>query len=228
MSASLDDTSERIVRYLNDRGISINVLCFQVFADPAGQLISRAWLLDPVQSQPGVVTASKGPQEPWNGEFYASFGAGPVRSWAEAVKYRFISGGGGPWYSRTLQLAQPGDRVWVRIPQAGYVGVGVVAGEPQRFSEFRVQTEEGPRLASEVLNGGSYHRDHQNDPENAEYFLPVRWLQTRDLPNAINEIGLFGNQNTVCKPITPKWRHTVDRLKELMPRWSDDDHVGES
>lgn len=26
---------------------------------------------------------------------------------------------------------------------------------------------------------------------------------------------MFGNQNTVCKPVTPKWRWTVDRLKEL-------------
>jgi len=27
----------------------------------------------------------------------------------------------------------------------------------------------------------------------------------------------FGNQNTVCKPTTPKWRTTVERLKE---RWN--------
>jgi hypothetical protein len=36
------------------------------------------------------------------------------------------------------------------------------------------------------------------------------------LQDAVNEIGLFGNQNTVCKPVTPKWRQTVERLKE---RW---------
>jgi len=29
----------------------------------------------------------------------------------------------------------------------------------------------------------------------------------------VNEVGLFGNQNTVCQPTTPKWRHTVERLK---------------
>jgi hypothetical protein len=29
---SLDDSSERIVSYLSDRDIAINVLCFQVFS----------------------------------------------------------------------------------------------------------------------------------------------------------------------------------------------------
>jgi hypothetical protein len=28
-------------------------------------------------------------------------------------------------------------------------------------------------------------------------------------------VGLFGNQNTVCKPTTPKWTHTVERLKQV-------------
>ena len=28
---------------------------------------------------------------------------------------------------------------------------------------------------------------------------------------------MFGNQNTVCKPTTPKWRTTVERLKEKFP-----------
>ena len=30
-------------------------------------------------------------------------------------------------------------------------------------------------------------------------------------------IGMFGNQNTVCKPTTPKWRSTVERLKTHFP-----------
>ncbi len=37
------------------------------------------------------------------------------------------------------------------------------------------------------------------------------------IEEAVNDIGLFGNQNTVCKPTTPKWRTTVERLKE---RWT--------
>jgi hypothetical protein len=34
------------------------------------------------------------------------------------------------------------------------------------------------------------------------------------IEQAIKEVGLFGNQNTVCRPTTPKWRWTIERLKE--------------
>jgi hypothetical protein len=26
---------------------------------------------------------------------------------------------------------------------------------------------------------------------------------------------MFGNRNTVCKPVTPEWRTTVERLKQI-------------
>jgi len=43
---------------------------------------------------------------------------------------------------------------------------------------------------------------------------------------AINETGFFGNQNSVCKPATPKWRHTVERLKKHFTNW--DYHLKET
>lgn len=50
VAASIDESTARIVGYLNERDIAINVLCFQVFQNGAEQLLSRAWLLDPVQT----------------------------------------------------------------------------------------------------------------------------------------------------------------------------------
>ena len=176
--------------------------------------------MDPVRAQAGVVAGVKGASEPWNGEFYASFGHGPSRSWSEAVEHGFISGGGGPWYSKTLQLLKPDDRVWVIVPGSGYVGVARVTGEAQRASEFTITTPTGSRSALDVLTQATYHRSDADDPEQCEYFVPVQWLETRPLNQAIKEIGLFGNQNTVCKPVTPKWRHTVDRLEQLMPGYA--------
>jgi hypothetical protein len=64
-----------------------------------------------------------------------------------------------------------------------------------------------------------YNEHLVDDPERCEYFVPIHWLQTVPLEEAVQEIGLFGNQNTVCKPTTPKWRSTVDRLKERFPRF---------
>jgi len=69
----------------------------------------------------------------------------------------------------------------------------------------------------EVAKGGSYHLEFVEDPERCEYFVPMNWLQTVSLDKAVQETGLFGNQNTVCKPTTPKWSFTVERLKEVFP-----------
>ena len=216
VAASLDDSTERIVAYLSERDIPINVLCFQVFTHGTEQLLSRAWLLDPVRTQ--VSVTPPGPNEPWNGEFYCSFGGhGETRSWADAVQYGFICGGGGAWYTKTLQLLSPGDRVWVKVPGSGFVGVGRATGRAQPAASFKVITPAGDVPVLEVAKGGSYHRECLNDSERCEYFVPVQWLQTVPLEKAVQEIGFFGNQNTVCKPTTPKWRSTVDRLKEKFP-----------
>jgi len=154
VASGLDASTERIVAYLSERDIAINVLCFQVFQQGAQQLISRSWLLDPVETQANASnTRSDGPSEPWNGEFYCSFGHSSTRSWLDAQAFGFICGGGGTWYSNSLKMLAPGDRVW------------------------------------------------------------VEWLQTVPVEQAIKEVGLFGNQNTVCRPTTPKWRWTIERLK---------------
>jgi len=52
------------------------------------------------------------------------------------------------------------------------------------------------------------------DDERCEYFVPIRWLQTVPLANAVQEVGLFGNQKSVCRPTSAKWRSTVDVLKK--------------
>lgn len=217
VAAELDPSTERIVQYLNDRDIAINVLFFQVFEHGGQQLLSRAWLIDPSETQANVAvtTASKGDKEPWNGEFYVSFGDERSRSWDDAVRYGFISGGGGSWYSKTLRQLSPGDRVWVNIPGRGYVGVGQVQEAVQPVSDFHVHTKAGDQPAMDVLKHGDRYRATADDPELSEYFVRVNWLYTVPAAQAFNELGLFGNQNTVCQPTTPKWRHTVERLKAV-------------
>lgn len=220
VASSLDASTERIVQYLNKRDIAINVLFFQVFQSGADQLLSRAWLLDPVEAQVNAAaTKPDRASEPWNGEFYSSFGHGESRSWDEALQYGFISGGGARWYTQTLQLLKPGDRVWVKIPGVGFVGVGRVTGEAIPAASFRVTTAAGERPFMDVAKA-TYHREVLNDLERCEYFVPVRWLDTIPVERAIQEVGMFGNQNTVCRPTTPLWRTTVDRLKQHFPGWN--------
>jgi len=222
VAAALDNSTERIVSYLSERDIPINVLCFQVFANGADQFLSQTWLLDPVRTQVSAATTSTGSNEPWNGEFYCSYGHSETRSWSDAVDYGFICGGGGAWYSKTLQLLNPGDRVWVKVPGSGFVGVGRVTGRSQPASVFTVSTPDGERPILDVAMRGTYHKEFLADTERCEYFVPMTWLQTVPLERAVQEIGMFGNQNTVCKPTTPKWRSTVDRLKEVFPNFDAD------
>ena len=76
VAAELDASTERIIGYLNARDIAINAIFFQVFQQGTDQLLSRAWLIDPGETQANVATAAtgKGEKEPWNGAFMAAHG----------------------------------------------------------------------------------------------------------------------------------------------------------
>tara|TARA_R110001606_G_scaffold124330_1_gene257677 strand:- start:437 stop:715 length:279 start_codon:yes stop_codon:yes gene_type:complete len=88
------------------------------------------------------------------------------------------------------------------------VGVGRVVGSRVAAKDFLI----ADRPALEVLQAG-YHREFEDDPEKSEYFVQVDWEKTLPEDQAIQEVGMFGNQNTVCKPVTPGWRATVEKLK---------------
>lgn len=212
VASVLDASTERIVNYLNEMDVPINVIFFQVFADGANQYLSRAWLIDPIETDTKASSSPQGSRVPWNGEYYVSFGHGRDRDWNEAVQYGFISAGGGEWYTRTLRLLSPGDRIWINVPNTGYVGVGRAAGPVTLAKDFFVEVDGVKRPFLEVAQA-DYHRN-LDDEETAEYLVPVEWIDWRPITTPVSEIGLFGNQNTVCRPRTSKWDHTVEYLKQ--------------
>ena len=177
VASELDPSTERIVDYLSKNGISINVLFFKVFQHGDEQFLSRAWLIDPSETQTNATQATAGTsanaKEPWNGEFYVSFGDPQSRVWEEARRYGFISAGGGSWYSQTLKQLQPGNRVWVKIPATGYVGVGIVQSAVEPASSFTIKTEHGEMPAIDVLKYSDLYRQNADDPDKSEYFVPV-------------------------------------------------------
>ena len=153
-------------------------------------------------------------QVAWNGELYANYGDNEYRSWEDARHFGFISAGGGEWFTRTLRLLEPGKRVWVNRPGVGYVGVGMVSGEPVDARDFMVQTEHGPRRYLDVGHVHPQMREAAEDSERTDKFVPVQWIKTVDESRAIRQNGLFGNQNSAAKPVSPSWPATVARLKE--------------
>ena len=196
-----------------------------MFAYGNAQFLSRAWLLDRLQTQASAAAKPSGPNEPWNGEFYCSYWAGETRSWEEAVKYGFICAGSGVWYTWTLQLPTAGAHVWVNAPGYGYVGVCRVKGESKPTLAFLIRTKKVDQPALDVLKDATYHRKYAKNKDTCEYFVPVQWLQTVELDHAVNEIGLFDNQNTICLQIAPKCRY-LSIVLSIDPRSSTTEPVG--
>lgn len=210
VAASLDHATERIVRYLADEyGVRINAVFFRVFQDEDRQYISRAWFRDPVE----VATRPADKAGEWNGEYYVSFGY-PLNVVRDGLSRGYVVAGGGSWYSRTLEMLEPGARIWVNVPGTGYVGVGVVSASMKPVDDFTVRDKNGNETpivqASEAAASLNRAAD---DLEMADYLVRVNWLKTVDPELAIREKGFFGNQNSVARPRATKWDHTVDRLK---------------
>lgn len=207
VSSALDPSTERIVAYLAAQyGVRINAVFFRVFRDRDREYLSRAWLNETSCADPG------GDGE-WNGEYYASFSRD--RSWGDAVKYGYFSAGGGSWYTNTLQLLEPGSRIWVNMPGVGYVGVGEVLEHAVPVDEFMVKDPLGKQVPITTMP-----LEYENllkyigDQDKIEQLVRVKWLKTVPVDQAIKEKGFFGNQNSVARPTAKKWVHTIERLKK--------------
>jgi len=218
VGAEFDPATERIVEYLaSEYEVRINAVFFRVFKDAEREYLARVWLRDPTLPETVGETAEGREAAEWNGEYYVSFGHDPQRRVGEdAVKYGFVSGGGGAWYSQTLHMLEPGSRIWVNVPGSiGYVGVGIVEEPMVKVDAFMVDGANGNRIPiTQAAIKGPGIGKHSEDSERAEYLVRVKWLKTLPIDKAIREKGFFGNQNTVARPTAPKWDYTVQRLKE--------------
>lgn len=212
VASGMDDGTEHIIRYLRQTyTVDINILFFQIFRHGDERILSRAWFEKDIE----VNTETKFSPR-WNREYYVSFGFGEenARRWDDACKYGFISAGGGKWYTQTLKMLHEGDRIWVNIPHVGYVGVGIVQADVQQASEAGWEVDGTYTPMKEMQLKGCYFY-HEEDSDLAEFVVPVKWIRTFPIKDAVKELGFFGNQNTVCRPVTEKWNFTVGRLKQL-------------
>lgn len=210
VATGMDGSTERIIKFLQGYNIDINVLFFNVFEYQETRFLSRAWMLDAEQSIKPQAAALRN----WNGEYYFSYGVSDSRSWDDAMKYGFVSAGGGPWYTtRVLGILEPGSRIWVNIPRIGYVGVGEVAEEAAPAKETKI-TYNGQEIPFFDLSlNANYHKEESSEKQ--EYVVKVKWLKVLPQNKAVSEYGFFGNQNSTCRPKNDKWDFTIKRLKEL-------------
>jgi len=121
----------------------------------------------------------------WNGkDWYVAFGDDETRSWDDAMKYGFVSAGGGDWYSRTLRNVPQGAQIFTYIPQSAYVVAGEVTGPAQLFEDSFL-AKEGDLKVTYVHSNGE-----------TEYILPVRWSKVIPIDEGLKALGLFANQKS--------------------------------
>lgn len=202
VAGDVDPATERIIGYLSDFGVPVNVVFFRYFDDGDRAYLARTWLLDEARTPPRKGGHSGGTKEPWNEQdWYVSFGEeSGSRNWEDAAKYGFVSAGGGEWFSRTLRKLPVGGRVFACIPGVGYVGVGTVTGEAMPFDEAMLSVDGSLiRLADQPLGAAYQHAALPTGEDRREYVVPVEWETTRERSNAYWIKGMFANQNSACK-----------------------------
>lgn len=219
VATDLDAGSERIVTYLRDFGVPVNAVFFSYLQDGDRHYLARSWLAREDEGEAGGVSygkSKKGKRAEWNGrDWFISFGAYTGgRQWEDGRKYGFVSAGGDAWYSRTLRNVPVGARVNVCIPQQGYVAVGETLGPAERFDAAQV-TLDGVEsaLADQQLAGWYRHGEGgiADSDDEAEWVLPIRWIEAKPQSEAFWEKGMFANQNSACKL---RQEFTLERLAQ--------------
>ena len=187
---------------------------FRAFEDGDRRYITRTWLNDPYDI-PAQSSSARRKKGEWNGEHYVSFGEGESRTWRDAKKYGYVSGGGGEWYVKTLRMLEPGNRIWVSIPGKGYVGSGDGCYTGHQCTSISSKSNQNGSLTFPSQQSSLQAPKALARRSKSEHFVGVDWIKTVDLQNAVKERGFFGNQNTAAQPRDPKWNFTVERLKSI-------------
>ena len=202
--SELDNESERILNYLSaNYNVPINVVFFRFFKESGAEFISRSWLISPEEvEEKAAKVGSQNKRESWNGkDFVVNIDSSEdgTSSWEDCIKFGFISAGGGKWYSRSLNVLQPGKRVFAMIPKKGYVGVGIVTTESVPIKEFKIFYDDQEQSIINVplkCEGLKVNADNQ---ELSEYLVGIEWLKTKKIDDAYWVKGLRANQNSAFK-----------------------------
>ena len=193
VASELDDSSERIVTYLaEERGLSINVVFFNVFFSEGQEFIGRAWLRDPLDMEER--TGSKR-RAPWPGYWFVNVGEGPYRTWSDNAEHGFVGAGQGEKYSKPLRKLGEGDEIFAYVKGRGYVGYGVVTQEAKPIRDARANGKPLLELPLQAPRPG----ENSDDPKTSEWVVGVDWKRTFPLEEARTFKGVFANQNIVCK-----------------------------
>jgi hypothetical protein len=215
VSSQLDSETERIINYLsNNYDVPINAVFFRYFEEGEQHFLTRSWLLDPnIIDEKSSNTKVENKKEKWNKQdFVVNFEDKASRKWEDAVKYGFISAGGGRWYSRTLPQLFVGARVFCMIPKSGYVGIGTVIETAKPIKDVTFNVNETEVKMSELNLQATNMFHDEEDLEKCEYVVKVKWTATVPKEEAYWVKGLRANQNSAYKL---RSQYTIDKVMEF-------------
>ena len=132
------------------------------------------------------------------------------------AEHGFVSAGNGSWYSGTLaQLSPRGPGLG---PRAQGRATSAWASSRVRESPLRDHVIDG-RPAPEVLQTVPPDT-FEEDPDRWKYIVPVRWLQTVPLEQAVHRTGHVRQSEHRRRARRRRaWRTTVEQLKDAFPAW---------
>lgn len=132
----------------------------------------------------------------WTGYWFVNVGEGTHRTWADNLKFGFIGAGQGKRYSSALQRLAIGDKIYSYIGGHGYVGFGEVTSPAVMIRDFVL-----PNGISLLKAGLEADRPDENldDEELSEWVVGVKWIKSVPQTQAKTFVGVFANQNVVCK-----------------------------
>jgi hypothetical protein len=193
VASEFDASSRRIVEYLaENHEMAINTAFFTTFEHKGEILLATDWLLD---KEEVTQRAESKAQAPWTGLWYYNVGQDEHRQWEDMRKYGFIAAGGSLYYSNPLKRLSVSDRVCAYQKNTGYVGYGLVTAASVPVKDFRVN---GAPILSLPLESSGFGHDAE-DLVACEYLVGVEWRKTFSLSEAKTFVGVFANQNIVCK-----------------------------
>lgn len=216
VSSEFDASSRRIVEYLAEvHDISINAAFFTTFDHESETLIATEWMMDQDEV---VQRAADKTKVAWSGLWYVNVGHGGSRSWEDMRRYGFLAAGGGRKYSDPLRKLKVGDPVLAYQPEKGYVGYGRITSDVLTVGDFRI---DGKSILEEPLEQPGLAHD-ADSPDLGEYLVGIKWEKTFPLSEGKTFVGIFANQNIVCKL---RDSATLSFLERQFPIKSDPDQT---
>ena len=192
------------VLWLRDFGVNVQCVRLAPYVDSDDELFIKPDVIIPLPEAKDYIEKKEiklrrkdGGQIEWTGYWFVNVGEGLCRTWEDNRKYGFIGAGQGKWYSDALKRLAVGDKIYAYMKGLGYVGFGEVTHKAVMIKDFIVPEFDKSLLELELK--AERPQKNSDDEDLSEWVVGVKWIKTVSKQHAKTFVGVFANQNVVCK-----------------------------